>query len=46
MKEANSVVYTIKGKPDQKVTLMLIVTQSEYLIYLTVTDKSVEFKNQ
>ena len=46
VKEANSVVYTIKGKPDQKVTLMLIVTQSEYLIYLTVTDKSVEFKNQ
>lgn len=45
VKEANSVVYTIKGKPDQKVTLLLIVTQSEYLIHLVVSDKSVEFKN-
>lgn len=45
VKEANSIVYTIKGKPDQKVTLMLIVTESEFLIYLIVTDESVAFKN-
>jgi hypothetical protein len=46
IKDRNSIVYTIKGNPNQQVTLHLFVSESVYIISLSVSDKSVEFKNQ
>ncbi len=45
IKDRNMIVYTIKGNSNQQVTLHLFVSESVYIISLSVTDKSVEFKN-
>ena len=45
IKDKNMIVYTIKGNSNQQVTLHLFVSESVYIISLSVTDKSVEFKN-
>ena len=45
IKDKNMILYTIKGNSNKQVTLHLFVSESVYIISLSVTDKSVEFKN-